>query len=113
MFSLVDQTLIDVKDSGNFISWQEVTAKLVHKHLLPSGHTAKGHLKQQRKNIKSTNKHNNVDDFLDRHSPQENNNNETNNIFITIVTQNELKKSTRTKQENIHSSYCWETTTYL
>ena len=33
-----------------------------------------------------------INDFLDRQLPQESNNNKTNNILITIVIQNKLKK---------------------
>ena len=56
LFSPAKSTLIDAIDRGNFTSWPEVTAKLVRKHLPPSVHTARGHLKQQRKNINSTKK---------------------------------------------------------
>ena len=93
LLSPVKNTLIDAIDSGNFTSWPEVTRKSVHNHLPSSEYTAISNLKRQRKNINSTKKHNDIDDFLDRHPPQENNNNETSSIFITIVTKNELKKA--------------------
>jgi hypothetical protein len=40
--------------AGHFATWPGLTAELVHKHLPPSLATAKGHLDQQRQNIRST-----------------------------------------------------------
>ena len=40
--------------NGNFLTWPGLTTELISKHLLPSIPTAKGHLKQEQENLRST-----------------------------------------------------------
>ena len=53
-FSPVPSTWIDAIHAGHFTTWPGLTADLVRKHLPKSPATIKGHLNQQRKNIRST-----------------------------------------------------------
>ena len=53
-FSPVVHTWTKDIDSGYFATWPSLTSKLVRKHLPKSLATAKGHLKQDQKNIRST-----------------------------------------------------------
>jgi hypothetical protein len=41
-------------NSGNYITWPGLTAKLVRRHFPESDETQKGHMKQQRQNVRST-----------------------------------------------------------
>jgi hypothetical protein len=52
--SPVPSTWVRAIHAGHFATWPGLTAELVHKHLPPSLATAKGHLDQQRHNIRST-----------------------------------------------------------
>ena len=47
-------TWIKAIDNGHFATWPGLTADLVRKHLPKSTATIKGHLNQQRKNLRST-----------------------------------------------------------
>ena len=47
-------TFIQAIKNGNFTSWPGLTTDLVTKHLLPSLATAKGHIRQEPKNLRST-----------------------------------------------------------
>jgi hypothetical protein len=54
-FSPVISTWIKaIKDAGYFATWLGLTSKLVTKHLAKSIDTAKGHLRQNRQNVRST-----------------------------------------------------------
>ena len=53
-FSPVVSTWIKAIDNGNFCTWPGLTVTLVRKYLMPSIATAKGHMKQQQKNLRST-----------------------------------------------------------
>ena len=55
LFSTVNQTLIKSAKKGYFDTWPNLTSELINKHLTPSMETAKGHMHQTRKNLKSTN----------------------------------------------------------
>ena len=59
----------------------------------PFLHTAKGHLKLQRKNIKSTKISSNSHEYINTHPTKETYNTKINNVFVTILTQDEFKKS--------------------
>ena len=50
----VPSTWIQAIQSGNFATWPGLTADAVRKHLPKSTATVKGHLNQQRKNVRST-----------------------------------------------------------
>ena len=50
----VPSTWTQAIDRGHFATWPGLTADLVRKHLPKSGATVKGHLHQQRQNIRST-----------------------------------------------------------
>jgi hypothetical protein len=52
--SPVPSTWVRAIHAGHFATWPGLTAELVNKHLQPSLATAKGHLDQQRQNIRST-----------------------------------------------------------
>jgi hypothetical protein len=53
-FSPATSTWTDAIDAGFFTTWPGLTAALVRKHLPKSLATAKGHLKQDRTNVRST-----------------------------------------------------------
>ena len=53
-FSPVTRTWTKAIDAGFFSTWPGLTSDLVRKHLPKSLATAKGHLKQDRKNVRST-----------------------------------------------------------
>ena len=55
-FSLVVSTWTQAIDSGLFATWPGLTSDLVHKHLPKSLATAKGDLRQDRKDVRSTKK---------------------------------------------------------
>ena len=40
--------------AGNYVTWPELTAEAVHKHFPESDETQKGHIRQQRQNVRST-----------------------------------------------------------
>jgi len=48
--------------AGNYVIWPELTAEAVHKHFPESDETQKGHMKQQRQNVRSTKVKNNATD---------------------------------------------------
>ena len=50
----VKDTWIAAINSGNYITWPGLTAKLVRRHFPESDETQKGHMKQQRQNVRST-----------------------------------------------------------
>jgi hypothetical protein len=52
--SPVPSTWVRAIHAGHYATWPGLTAELVNKHLPPSLATAKGHLDQQRQNIRST-----------------------------------------------------------
>jgi len=52
--------------AGNYITWPELTAEAVHKHFPESDETQKGHMKQQRQNVRSTNVKQNATDYQDK-----------------------------------------------
>eukprot|EP00957_Ditylum_brightwellii_P128002 9761882-Ditylum_brightwellii.AAC.1 len=74
---------------GYFTTWPGLTEKLVQKHLPKSDATTKGHLDQQRKNIRSTKHHPKIakvtvdegDDF----GITENLQDKTNEHFVAII----------------------------
>jgi hypothetical protein len=47
-------SFIQAIQNGNFTSWPGLTADLISKHLLPTIATAKGHIRQEPKNLRST-----------------------------------------------------------
>ena len=53
-FSPVPATWTKAIDAGYFATWPGLTSDLVRKHLAKSVATAKGHLRQDRKNVRST-----------------------------------------------------------
>ena len=53
-FSPVVSTWIRAIENGNFCTWPGLTAHAVHKHLPKFMVTAKGHMRQQDKNVRST-----------------------------------------------------------
>jgi hypothetical protein len=53
-FSPVTRTWTATIDAGYFATWPGLTSALVRKHLPKSIATAKGHLRQDRKNVRST-----------------------------------------------------------
>jgi hypothetical protein len=53
-FSPVIKTWTQAIDAGFFATWPRLTSALVRKHLPKSVATAKGHLRQDRKNVRST-----------------------------------------------------------
>ena len=53
-FSPVLSTWIAAIDNGFFVTWPGLTSDLVRKHLPKSMATAKGHLRQEQKNLRST-----------------------------------------------------------
>jgi hypothetical protein len=55
-FSPVIKTWTQAIDAGFFTTWPGLTSALVRKHLPKSVATAKGHLRQDRKNVRSTKK---------------------------------------------------------
>jgi hypothetical protein len=52
-FSPVKSTWITAIKNGNFTSWPELTEHTVEKHFSKSTSTAKGHLNQQRQNVRN------------------------------------------------------------
>jgi hypothetical protein len=53
-FSPLPSTFVQAIKKGHFITWPGLTAELITKHLPPSIATEKGHIKQEFKNIRST-----------------------------------------------------------
>ena len=53
-FSLVVSTWLEAIENGFFCTWPGLTATVVKKYLQPSMATAKGHMKQQANNLRST-----------------------------------------------------------
>ena len=53
-FSPTKQTFLQAIKNGNFLTWPSLTQDLVSKHLIPPVATAKGHLTQERKKLRST-----------------------------------------------------------
>ena len=53
LFGPGKQTLIQAINKGYFATWPNLTRKLINKHLPPSMATAKGHMHQTRKKLKS------------------------------------------------------------
>jgi hypothetical protein len=53
-FSPVKPTFLKTIDGGNFATWPTLTAQHVKKYLEKSDASIKGHLNQQRKNVRST-----------------------------------------------------------
>ncbi len=77
-------TWIKAIQKGFFQSWPGLTSEAVHKHLEASEATAKGHLDQTRKNIRSTRTTTNHPEPLDVDPTQETNNEATDFLFATI-----------------------------
>ena len=50
----VESEWIKAIKAGNYVTWPELTAEAVHKHFPESDETQKGHMKQQRQNVRST-----------------------------------------------------------
>ena len=50
----VESKWIKAIKAGNYVTWPELTTEAVHKHFLESDETQKGHMKQQRQNVRST-----------------------------------------------------------
>jgi hypothetical protein len=52
--STVKSTLIKATEAGNFTTWPNLAAHHVKQYMEKSESTIKGHMNQQRKNVKST-----------------------------------------------------------
>jgi hypothetical protein len=77
-FSPAVSTWIHAIQNGFFQSWPGLTSAAVRKHLQPSEATAKGHLDQTRKNIRSTK-------IIPDDIPEQQDDNKTNFLFATIL----------------------------
>jgi hypothetical protein len=48
------KTFMDAVQAGNYATWQGLTTTLISKHFPDSDETQKGHMKGQRKGVRST-----------------------------------------------------------
>jgi hypothetical protein len=62
-FSMVKSTFIKAIDEGNFSTWPTLTAQHVKKYLEKSDVSIKGHMNQQRKNVRSTQQKDNAEEL--------------------------------------------------
>lgn len=81
--SPVPSTWIKAINNGHFATWPGLTAELVRKHLPKSTATIKGHLNQQRKNIRSTQPK--PESPLDTSPASESPNERTHQVFAAVI----------------------------
>ena len=78
-FPVMD-TWVKAIRNNQFATWPGLTSEIVYKHLPKSDATIKGHLKQQRQNVRLTKIQHDYNDVTPREI-----NTKTNNIFATII----------------------------
>ena len=76
----VTDTWVKAIRNNQFATWPGLTSEVVYKHLPKSDATIKGHLKQQRQNVRSTKIQHDYNDVTPREI-----NTKTNKIFATII----------------------------
>ena len=90
-FSPNKTTFLQAVKNGNFVTWPQLTYKNVKKYLQETPATAKGHLNQERKNLQSTKKVQQTEDFFPK--PESSPPTRTNNVLATIVNFQEENKA--------------------
>ena len=83
VFSPVKSTFISAINNGHFTSWPGLSASLISKHLPQSPFTVKGHLNQEKNNLRSTQSHQDLRDNI--HPRQEKH---SHNILAAIIKTN-------------------------
>jgi hypothetical protein len=84
-FSPVTSTLLKAINAGNFATWPTLTAQHVKKYLEKSDASIKGHMNQQRKNMRSTKQKDNAEELDKQEEMWEPHlTHKTNLVYVTV-----------------------------